>query len=46
MQLGRAYVKAGKKRRSRARVHRVVEEFPQSLYVADARREMVEAEEG
>lgn len=43
MQLGRAYMKAGKKNEAAHAFTRVVEEFPQSLYVADARREMVEA---
>ncbi len=43
MQLGRAYAKAGKKDDAARAFNRVVEEFPQSLYVADARREMEEA---
>jgi TolA-binding protein len=43
MQLGRAYKKAGKKNEATHAFTRVVEEFPQSLYAADARREMEEA---
>jgi TolA-binding protein len=43
MELGRAYLKAGKKPEAAHAFTRVVEEFPQSLYVADARREMEEA---
>ena len=43
MQLGRAYMKAGKKNEAAHAFTRVVEEFPQSLYAADARREMAEA---
>jgi TolA-binding protein len=43
MELGRAYMKAGKKSEAAHAFTRVVEEFPQSLYAADARREMEEA---
>jgi TolA-binding protein len=43
MQLGRAYMKAGKKNEAAHAFTRVVEEFPQSAYAADARREMEEA---
>ena len=43
MVLGRAYMKAGKKNEAAHAFSRVVEEFPQSLYVADARKEMEEA---
>jgi TolA-binding protein len=43
MELGRAYMKAGKKADAAHAFTRVVEEFPQSLYVADARREMEDA---
>jgi len=43
MQLGRTYMKAGKKNEAAHAFTRVVEEFPQSLYAADARREMEEA---
>jgi TolA-binding protein len=43
MELGRAYMKAGKKNEAAHAFSRVVEEFPQSLYIADARREMEEA---
>ncbi len=46
MELGRAYLKAGKKSEAAHAFTRVVEEFPQSLYVADARREMEEAKKG
>jgi outer membrane protein assembly factor BamD (BamD/ComL family) len=43
MELGRAYMKAGKKNEAAHAFSRVVDEFPQSLYIADARREMEEA---
>lgn len=43
MELGRAYMKAGKKNEAAHAFSRVVDEFPQSLYAADARREMEEA---
>ena len=43
MQLGRACMKAGKKTEAAHAFTRVVEEFPQSVYAADARREMEEA---
>jgi len=43
MQLGRAYMKAGKKTEAAHAFTRVVEEFPTSAYAADARREMEEA---
>ena len=43
MQLGRAYVRAGKKEEAIRAFNRIVEEFPQSLYATDARREMEEA---
>jgi TolA-binding protein len=43
MQLGRAYKKAGKKNEAAHAFTRVIEEFPQSVYAADARREMEEA---
>ena len=46
MQLGRAYMKAGKKNEAAHAFTRVVEEFPQSVYAADARREMEEAKKG
>jgi TolA-binding protein len=46
MQLGRAYMKAGKKNEAAHAFTRVVEEFPQSAYAADARREMEEAKKG
>jgi TolA-binding protein len=40
MALGRAYLKAGKKDDAARAFNRIVEEFPQSAYAADARREM------
>jgi TolA-binding protein len=43
MQLGRAYVRAGKKEDAIRAFNRIVDEFPQSLYASDARREMEEA---
>jgi TolA-binding protein len=43
MQLGRAYLKAGKKTEAAHAFTRIVEEFPTSAYAADARREMEEA---
>jgi TolA-binding protein len=46
MQLGRAYMKAGKKTEAAHAFTRVVEEFPTSAYAADARREMAEAKKG
>src|SRR4030095_14352321 len=46
MQLGRAYMKAGKKNEAAHAFTRVVEEFPQSVYAADARKEMEEAKKG
>jgi len=46
MQLGRAYMKAGKKNEAAHAFTRVVEEFPQSGYAADARKEMEEAKKG
>jgi TolA-binding protein len=46
MQLGRACMKAGKKAEATHAFTRVVEEFPQSVYAADARREMEESKKG
>ena len=43
MELGRAYMKAGRRSEATHAFTRVIEEFPQSLYVADARREMEES---
>jgi TolA-binding protein len=43
LQLGRAYARAGKKEDAVRAFTRVVDEFPQSAYAADARREMEEA---
>jgi TolA-binding protein len=42
MQLGRAYARAGKKEEAVRSFTRVVDEFPQSAYAADARRELEE----
>ncbi len=46
MQLGRAYLRAGKKEDAARAFNRVVEEFPDSVYVADARRELEAAKKG
>ena len=46
MQLGRAFAKAGRKSEAVQAFNRVVEEFPQSVYAADARRELEEAKKG
>ena len=46
MQLGRAYMKAGKKNEAAHAFTRIVDEFPQSLYAADARREIEAAKKG
>jgi TolA-binding protein len=46
MQLGRAYVRAGKKEDAARAFNRLVEEFPDSLYVSDARRELEAAKKG
>lgn len=40
MRLGRAYMKAGRTEEAATAFNRVISEFPQSLYAADARREM------
>jgi outer membrane protein assembly factor BamD (BamD/ComL family) len=40
MQLGRAYLAAGKKTEARQTFTRIVDEFPDSQYVPDARREL------
>ena len=42
MYLGRAYARAGKKEEAVRSFTRVVDEFPQSAYAADARRELEE----
>ncbi|HEX2458165.1 MAG TPA: tetratricopeptide repeat protein [Vicinamibacterales bacterium] len=42
IQLGRAYARAGRKDEAVRAFNRIVSEFPQSLYVADARRELEE----
>jgi TolA-binding protein len=46
MQLGRAYLLAGKKEDAARAFNRVVDEFPDSMYVADARRELEAAKKG
>ena len=40
MQLARGYIKAGKTQDARTAYQRVVDEFPQSLYVPEARTEL------
>ena len=40
MQLGRTYARAGRKEEAARTFDRIVQEFPHSLYVADARREL------
>jgi TolA-binding protein len=40
MQLGRAYSRANRKEEAARAFDRIVQEFPQSVYVADARREL------
>jgi TolA-binding protein len=40
MQLGRAYARAGRNEEAAGAFNRVVNEFPDSLYTADARREL------
>jgi TolA-binding protein len=42
MQLGRTYARAGKKEDAVRAFNRVVEEFPESLYAADAKKELEE----
>jgi TolA-binding protein len=43
LQLGRAYARAGRKEEAARAFNRIVAEFPQSLYAADARRELEDA---
>jgi TolA-binding protein len=43
IQLGRAYAKAGKKEEAARAFTRIVDEFPQSVYLTDARRELEES---
>ena len=40
MQLARAYTKAGKAQEARATYKRIVDEFPESMYVPEARQQM------
>ena len=44
MQLGRAYVLAGRKEEAARTFDRIVQEFPQSVYATDARRELERAQ--
>lgn len=46
MQLGRAYARAGRSEEAASAFNRVISEFPQSLYAADARREMEAVRKG
>jgi TolA-binding protein len=46
MQLGRAYLLAGKPEDAARAFNRVVEEFPESVYLSDARRELEVAKKG
>lgn len=46
MALGRTYVRAGRSDEAARTFSRVVDEFPQSVYAADARRQMEEARKG
>jgi outer membrane protein assembly factor BamD (BamD/ComL family) len=40
MQLGRTYARAGRKEEAASAYNRIISEFPQSIYGADARREL------
>ncbi|HXG54771.1 MAG TPA: tetratricopeptide repeat protein [Vicinamibacterales bacterium] len=46
MELGRTYLRAGRKDEAARTFSRIVDEFPQSAYVADAKRELAEARKG
>lgn len=46
MALGRASVRAGKKDEATRAFQRIIDEFPNSVYAADARRELEEARKG
>jgi TolA-binding protein len=46
MQLGRAQVRAGNREEAARTFNRIVDEFPESIYAADARQEMAEAGKG
>jgi TolA-binding protein len=46
MELGQAYLRAGKGEDAARAFNRVVEEFPDSIYAADARRELEAAKKG
>jgi TolA-binding protein len=46
MALGRTYAKAGRKDEAARAFSRIVDEFPQSAYATEARREMEEARKG
>lgn len=43
MELGRTYLRAGRKEEAARAFTRIVDEFPQSAYVTDAKRELAEA---
>jgi len=46
MELGRTYLRAGRKDEAARAFTRIVDEFPQSIYVSDAKRELEEAKKG
>jgi TolA-binding protein len=46
MQLGRAQARAGNREEAARTFNRIIDEFPQSMYAADARQEMEEARKG
>ena len=46
MALGRTYLQAGRSDEAARAFSRIVDEFPQSVYAADARREREEARKG
>ena len=46
MQLGRTYARAGRTEEAAGAFNRIISEFPQSLYVADARRELETVKKG
>jgi TolA-binding protein len=46
IRLGRAYARAGRRDEAIAAFNRVVQEFPQSLYASDAKRELEEVKKG
>ena len=46
MQLGRTHARAGRTEEAAGAFNRIISEFPQSLYVADARRELETVKKG